>query len=502
MKIFKPIYYLLLLLAVVSGTARAQMTGTPYSPFVTVTNISPTSGGTSVISITCGTGTNAGSLFVGTPATVANTETLPIIVTTAGTYSITASLHEVTFTGTGSVTTGSTSIILTATGTPNATTSGNTWALSTTPTCSFSYPINGAASSATTATFPNSVTDYVFSVKDVAAGTLATGTTTIIMPYTDGNGGVYPDYTSPDIAIPASNSGAEGGWTYAYSYAGGTLASGSGAITLTLVTKLTSTPTDWPAFQVASVNTVNADISTVPWVFNSSPVSDINVTLGEGGDAIRGALAAVAGSCTSCTAYDAATVNDVVPISKAEYDQIALIAGVTTAGSTTSDLSSVPSSSFQGGNEAQTQTTTATLLPANSYIPAFALNMAKNEGGTGSSSEQLVMNSVTGNAAPTVTTTASNANTVSFHLGNFTDVVVNYFAVKRPTQKSIATGTSMAGIYESNSFTTRGGRGNNFYNNTSTPSIAAGNSWSGTWIAPVISSGTQIQFISTNVLGW
>jgi hypothetical protein len=65
----------------------------------------------------CGTAFVQGSYVTGTPTTSANSITLPITLTTSGSYNITASNNGVTFANSGILATGATSIILFATGT-------------------------------------------------------------------------------------------------------------------------------------------------------------------------------------------------------------------------------------------------------------------------------------------------------------------------------------------------------------------------------------------------
>jgi plastocyanin domain-containing protein len=73
-----------------------------------------------VYTFTCGAATFAGTYQVGTVMTAGNTITVPITVTTAGSYNITTNVNGVTFSGSGNLTATSTSITLTATGLPLA----------------------------------------------------------------------------------------------------------------------------------------------------------------------------------------------------------------------------------------------------------------------------------------------------------------------------------------------------------------------------------------------
>jgi hypothetical protein len=98
--------------------------------------ISATSGGTAIVSgYSCSTN-SSGILKVGTP--VSNvTQTITVSVTVAGSYSISATVNGVIFSGSGIFSsTGSQEIILTAYGQPTVL-GNNTFNLLTTPSCSF-----------------------------------------------------------------------------------------------------------------------------------------------------------------------------------------------------------------------------------------------------------------------------------------------------------------------------------------------------------------------------
>jgi hypothetical protein len=123
----------------------------------------PNTGGANVVLITVGTTTcnftitvsngaaytiNCGSVVVngtyqaGTPLGASNTITLPITVTTAGPYTISASINGMTFASTGTLTLASTTITLTGTGTPTA---AGPFNLSVgTPACSIPITVSAA----------------------------------------------------------------------------------------------------------------------------------------------------------------------------------------------------------------------------------------------------------------------------------------------------------------------------------------------------------------------
>lgn len=114
---------------------------------VTVTASVPT-GGSSVFTVTCTGSTPAGTYVAGTPLTAANTITLNVNVTTAGTWSVTTSpaVNGVTFSGTGTfAATGAQTIVLTGSGTPTAAGPFTFTVTGATATCSFQTTFTSAA---------------------------------------------------------------------------------------------------------------------------------------------------------------------------------------------------------------------------------------------------------------------------------------------------------------------------------------------------------------------
>lgn len=145
-----------------AGSNSFTLNTTPNCSF-TRDVISPTSGGTAVVSAYNCSGTATGTLTEGTAASGV-TQVVTATVTTVGTYSITIpavngvswSSGTLTFAGTGSQ-----NITLTASGTP--TTAGtSTFPLPTTPTCSFTRSVGEAFTSTSCTssfgTFPTTTT--------------------------------------------------------------------------------------------------------------------------------------------------------------------------------------------------------------------------------------------------------------------------------------------------------------------------------------------------------
>lgn len=270
------------------------------------------------------------------------------------------------------------------------------------------------------ATFPTpQLNQYVFSVNDAgiplnSQGTLATGTI-LQMPYTGGFGS-YIAYNSPFVSIPAQycEDGASD-WTFGYSYSSGTFAA-SGNIAVTLITKKAGVTTAWTAKRVSSVTTINFNCISAPWVVNTNSYSN-TIGIDEGGDAIRGAIAQ--GGNTSGAAYDAAVVNQLVPITLTEYNKVlAIVPGASRRGidahssgglGTTDGVMAPNGSSFLS-------------LTTNSYVAAVSFTTY-----TSFPAGNIIVTASPSQTGATVCLTSTTANV------SWTGGVTRYFAVKRPT---------------------------------------------------------------------
>lgn len=109
------------------GTGTPNATGTQNFTVTvgtsTCTFTVPVAGSAAaVFTIDCPNVVVNGTYTAGTALTAANTITIPITVTTAGTYNISASVNGMTFSNSGSLTLASTSITLNGTGTPTTAT--------------------------------------------------------------------------------------------------------------------------------------------------------------------------------------------------------------------------------------------------------------------------------------------------------------------------------------------------------------------------------------------
>lgn len=238
---------------------------------------SPSSGGTAVVSgYTC-TGTDAGTLTVGTPATGV-THKITASVTTAGSYSIVVTTNGVSFSGSGSFALGSNTITLTATGTP--TVSGtNTYNLPTVPTCSFTRIVNDLSTNGT-----GVVSAYNCAGTDVGSlivGQAASGVTHTVTA-TVTTAGTY------NITTAAVN-----GVTYAGT---GTFA-GTGSQTITLTASGTPAATGATTFNLSG-----------------TPTCSFTVTVGNassGGTGVVSGYACNSGSTDVGTLFLGATVSGV-----------------------------------------------------------------------------------------------------------------------------------------------------------------------------------------------
>lgn len=122
-------------------TVRLQGTGTPttagantitFAAPLSACNFTVTVDAPAAFTATCGGATVNGTCTAGTALTTSNTITIPVTVTTAGAYNITASINGMTFSGSGTLTTTSTSITLNGSGTPTASGTHNLSVLSCT----------------------------------------------------------------------------------------------------------------------------------------------------------------------------------------------------------------------------------------------------------------------------------------------------------------------------------------------------------------------------------
>ena len=98
-----------------------------------------------VFTIDCPNVVVNGNYQVGTPLGASNTIDIPITVTTAGPYSIVASINGMTFSGSGTLTLSSTSITLTGNTSTSPTNSGTFNLLVGTPSCSIPITCSAAA---------------------------------------------------------------------------------------------------------------------------------------------------------------------------------------------------------------------------------------------------------------------------------------------------------------------------------------------------------------------
>src|SRR5205085_7301734 len=107
-----------------SGTNNFTISfnGTACDLAVTVV---PAGTGAAVYTMNCGTATVNGTYTSGTALAASNTITIPITLTTPGTYNVTGTIDGMTFSASGALAAGTTQIALNGSGTPTASGSFN-----------------------------------------------------------------------------------------------------------------------------------------------------------------------------------------------------------------------------------------------------------------------------------------------------------------------------------------------------------------------------------------
>ncbi|NOT50611.1 MAG: hypothetical protein HOP10_04980 [Chitinophagaceae bacterium] len=156
--------------------------------------------GAAVYTMTCGSATVNGTYTSGTALTATNTITIPITVTTAGTYTLTGSINGMTFSNSGALTVGTTSITLNGTGTPSMSGTFNLLVGSCT------IPITVVAGAGVAVYTMNCAGATVNGT--YTAGTALTAANTITIPITLTTPGTYTITTAPAVnGMIFSNSG-------------------------------------------------------------------------------------------------------------------------------------------------------------------------------------------------------------------------------------------------------------------------------------------------------
>ena len=161
-------------------------------------------GGAAVFAANCATATPNGIYKAGTALTASNTITLPVTVTTAGTYNITTTpVNGMTFTGSGSLTLASTIITLTGSGTPTTAIVSN---IPAPGTAACNIPINVVAAGSPVAVFSANCAGATLS-GNYQAGTALTASNTITLPVTVTTAGTYTITTTPVNGMTFTGSG-------------------------------------------------------------------------------------------------------------------------------------------------------------------------------------------------------------------------------------------------------------------------------------------------------
>jgi hypothetical protein len=260
------------------GTTVFNLNTIPSCSFnVTVNNAS--SNGTAVISsYTCSTG-SAGNLLVG--AVVSGvTQTITAAVTRVGTYSISASLNGVVYSGSGTFTqAGNQNVVLTASGTP--TTAGtNTFTLNTTPNCSFTKTVSQPSTNGTAV-----VSSYTStaSAGTITAGTAVSGVTQTITANVTTDGTYAISGVTNGVTFSGSGTfGGTGNRAIVLTATGTAVASGTSSFTLNTTPNCSFTRT--VASGSSSLCTTIVDTFPATQTIGGSSVTittpDINTSIG------------------------------------------------------------------------------------------------------------------------------------------------------------------------------------------------------------------------------
>ncbi len=327
---------------------------------------------------------------------------------------------------------------------------------------------------------------YIFSVNDLVLplnnqGTLAIGST-VNVPYTSGLGS-YLAYSSPTTPIAAAfcEDGASD-WTFEYNYSAGTF-SATGNVVVNIVTKKAGVVTAWDAKRVSNITTINFNCVNLPWVSNTNIYSN-TVGLDEGGDAIRGSLS------TSGATYDAATVDNTVLITQAEYNNMmTIVPGAVKKG--------VPTVTTGTGFGAQTllATTTSgvyTALGSNEYVAGVAISPPYNY--SSATNFRILVSAGNGTAITCLNTTTPNIS--GWVIGTY-----SYFAIKRP---SVNSGTGKTHLGDTWNLTSD----QSAHENSTGPAGSLYYLGSGTYVCGTGYTGTSytyspaLQVICTNQKSW
>jgi hypothetical protein len=212
-----------------SGTNTFSLNTTNSCSFNRTVATNSSSNGTAVVTSWACSTASAGSMTQGI-ALSGVTQTITANVSSVGTYSITIITNGITFAGSGTFNaTGSQTVLLTATGTPSV---GGTFsfALNTSPTCSFSRPVVSQSSNGT-AVISNWSTGS--SVGTLTAGTAISGVTQSLVATVTTVGTYSITTTTNGITFAGSGTfGSIGSQTILLTATGNPTQSGSNTFTL------------------------------------------------------------------------------------------------------------------------------------------------------------------------------------------------------------------------------------------------------------------------------
>lgn len=343
--------------------------------------------------ISC-SGALSGTYSAGIPMTISNTKVVTITTATGGAYNASTDVQNgVSFSVSGvfsSAGAGSQATLV-ASGTPSGPGSFTYTASLGGQTCTFPVTFaQGATMGCSGATQTQSP------AASINSGTVYTGSYTI--PYTSGNGGTYSSSTQTINGLTltrVAGSYIVGGGNVVYNLSGTSIAAGS-----------------------------------VTFIIPECTITTF-------GDAIRRAMASA--GCASCTAYDAAALNNWVKVTSAEYTALQNASNIigTGIGGYSNSYMSVGPSGNAGVNYTFGGQNPSGQFPANSYVIAFSYN------GLGSVGTNIGAKVKVGTGANTGYTSMGPA-LPNYDITN--SPVYYYFIAKRPNFTTPAVSTYL-GFY-------------------------------------------------------
>lgn len=186
------------------GANAVPLTGASAGCSVAVT-VAPAAGGAAVFVANCPAATVNGTYTEGVALTAANTIVLPVTVTTAGTYSITATSNGMTFTASGSLAVGAQQITLTATGTPTADGTFPVAINAGTAPCSVDVDVDAATTSLGTWSFTQGATTFSGTFSDAGFDNTIAPPATVFFMVGETTAGHYLEIGLVDVSATVNS---------------------------------------------------------------------------------------------------------------------------------------------------------------------------------------------------------------------------------------------------------------------------------------------------------